>query len=399
MSQPLRYHHRRHARTPMRTRRIGAAFRPGGAAAVGRREAFPGMNLDAGANRGEAVRSGTLSAIIHGGLILALFLVAYLTPAIREEILPVQIIKETPPPPPPPPAPKQEEPEAKLEPKPEPAPAPKALAERRSMDFAPQAQAVAPSIVNPTVIQQAAPNVQAQKIQMNEVAAVVAPKDISHATVVAERVTAVASIATAQVSKVDLGAAAAPALRGDANAALPVGASAGPRQVVAQGNTTGTGSAVNLGSGSSVREGIASNRDVLGVPSGAPLANVNTKVGTGFMHGDGGNGTSMDGGGSDCTTRPEVQAYINMIHDRVYARWMAPKDLPADADYVVNMRFTLDESGSLIEAQLQSSGNPAMGQSAVEALRASAPFAAMPDRVRCLARHGLTGRFKMPSAN
>ncbi|HTO70855.1 MAG TPA: TonB C-terminal domain-containing protein [Myxococcota bacterium] len=383
----------------MRTRRIGAAFRPGSAAAA-RREAFPGLSMGGESKRGEAVRSGSISFLLHAAIIAALLLLAYLTPAIREEILPVQIIKEAapPPPPPPPPAPKQEEEVKNVEPKPEPAPAPKALAERRSMDFAPQAQAVKPSIINPTVIQQAAPTVQAQKIQMNEVAAVVAPKDISHATVVAERVTAVASVATAQVSKVDLGAAAAPALRGDTNAALPAGASAGPRQVVAEGNTVGTGSAVNLGNGSSVREGIASNRDVLGVPNGAPLANVNTKVGTGFMHGDGGNGTSMDGGGSDCVSRPEVQNYLALVKDRVYARWNPPKDLPADVNYTVTMRFTLDESGSLVEAQL-GNGNPALGQSAVEAMRASAPFAAMPDRVRCLARHGLTGLFKLPSAN
>jgi len=63
---------------------------------------------------------------------------------------------------------------------------------------------------------------------------------------------------------------------------------------------------VNLGSGSSVREGIASNRDVLGSRDGAPLANVNTRVGQGFMRGDGGNGTGGDGGGNfdDCVEAP-----------------------------------------------------------------------------------------------
>src|SRR5882672_11610326 len=272
MTQPLRIQ-RRHAHSPMRTRRIGAAFRAGTPA--GRREPFPGMNLEVARTRGESFRSGTISAALHAALLLLMLVVAYLTPAIREEILPVQIIREQAPPPPPP---VEETVEAKPEPKPEPAPAPKALAERRSLDFAPQAQAVAPQIVNPTVIQQAAPSLAAQKIQMNEVAAVVAPKDIAHATVVAERAVAIDSVATAQVAKVDLGAASAPALRGQTNAALPTGASAGPRQVVAQGNTVGTGSAVNLGSGSSVREGIASNRDVLGSRDGAPLANVNTRV-------------------------------------------------------------------------------------------------------------------------
>src|SRR5882672_3121120 len=240
MTQPLRIQ-RRHAHSPMRTRRIGAAFRAGTPA--GRREPFPGMNLEVARTRGESFRSGTISAALHAALLLLMLVVAYLTPDIREEILPVQIIREQAPPPPPP---VEETVEAKPEPKPEPAPAPKALAERRSLDFAPQAQAVAPQIVNPTVIQQAAPSLAAQKIQMNEVAAVVAPKDIAHATVVAERAVAIDSVATAQVAKVDLGAASAPALRGQTNAALPTGASAGPRQVVASGNTVGTAAAVNL---------------------------------------------------------------------------------------------------------------------------------------------------------
>jgi len=378
----------------MHTRRIGAAFRAGSAAAA-RREAFPGLTIGAEAKRGEAVRSGGISFLLHAAIIAALLLMAYLTPAIREEILPVQIIKETPPPPPPPPPePPKQEVEAKPEPKPEPAPAPKALAERRSMDFAPQAQAVRPQIVNPTVIQQAAPTVAAQKIQMNEVAQVVAPKDISHATVVAERVTAVASVATATVAKVDLGAAAAPALRGETNAALPAGASAGPHQVVAQGNTVGTGTAVNLGNGSSVREGIASNRDVLGVPSGAPLANVDTKVGTGFMRGDGGNGTGLDGGGgADCLGRAAVKQYLEQIRQRTYSRWVAGDDVPPNSK--VRLRLSLDPSGSVISSESMSGGNAKLEQSAVEALRSAAPFAAMPPEVRCLARNNLTMTFSV----
>lgn len=378
----------------MRTRRVGAAFRSG--TPGGRREPFPGINDTVVDRKGENVRSGTISTAIHALLLLFLLTVAYMTPAIREEILPVQIIKEEPPPPPPPP--KVEEVEAKPEPEPAPAPAPKALAERRSLDFAPQAQAVAPQIVNPTVIQQAAPNIAAQKIQMNEVAAVVAPKDIAHATVVAERATAIDSVATAQVAKVDLGAAAAPALRGDTNPALAVGASAGPKQVVNSGSTVGTGSAVNLGSGSSVREGIASNRDVLGSPDGAPLANVNTRVGQGFLRGEGGNGTGGNGGGNfdDCLARPEVQSYVEQIRTRMYQRWVLPSDAPTGQK--VQLRFTLDASGSVMNAELAQASNPVIGATAVEALRSAAPFAAMSDRVRCLARHGMTGTFTVPSA-
>ena len=369
---------------------MGAAFK---AAPPARREPFPGMNLEVVRNRGETVRSTTLSAGLHIAALLLMLVLAYVTHVIPDEVLPVTLIKETPPPPPPP-----KEEEVKLEPKPEPepAPAPKALAERRSMDFAPQAQAVAPQVINPTVIQQAAPAVNAQALKLNSVAPVVAPKDIAHVTAVAETVNVSQSLAAAQTAKVDLGASAAPALRGQAIAAAPVGISSGPRQIVTSGNTTGTGTAVNMGNGSSVREGIGSNRDVLGSPDGGPIADVNTRVGTGLMRGEGGSGTGGSGDG-DCLNRPEVQQYQEQLRQRMYARWQAPNDAPVNSK--VQLRFSLDPSGSVISAELASAGNTALGQSAVEALRSSSPFQAMPERVRCLARRSLIGTFTLPSAS
>ena len=306
-TNPLGIRHRTR-KTPLQSRKIGAAFRTGGGAAAAAREPFPGMGLETEDSRAATVKSGAISAALHAALFGLLLWLAWMTPAIREEILPVQLIREEPPKP----IAKREEPKPEPIPEPvaEPAPAPKALAERRSMDFAPQAQAVAPQIVNPTVVAQASPQQNAQKIEMNQVAAVIAPQNISQATVVAERVTAVNSVAVAQTAKVDLGAAA-PALRGPANAALPAGPSVGPTKIRDTGGTIGTGTAVDMGSGSSVREGIGSNRDVLGSPDGAPLANVATRVGDGFMRGDGGSGT---GGGdtSECTERPEVKEYLEV---------------------------------------------------------------------------------------
>jgi hypothetical protein len=211
------------------------------------------------------------------------------------------------------------------------------------MDFAPQAQAMAPQIINPTVVAQAAPQVNAQKLDMNQVAVVTAPKEITQATVVANRVMAVNSPVVAQAAKVDLGSSA-PALRGPTEALQPAGASVGPTQVAAVGNTIGTGTAVNLPSGSSVREGIASNRDVLGSPDGAPLANVTTRVGDGFMRGEGGNGPGGGGDSSDCTERPEVQAYIEQVRQRMYARWVVGGDVRDEKS--VKLIFMLDASGS-----------------------------------------------------
>ncbi len=359
---------------------MGAAFRAG-APAAGRRQAFPGMNLEVARSRGETVRSTSLSALIHGALLLLLLLLAYVSPTIREEVLPVTLIKEAAPPPPPP----EEKVEVEPTPEPEPAPAPKALAERKSMDFKPQAQALAAQVINPTVIQQAAPAVNAEALKLNTVAPAIAPKDISHAVVVAEAVKVSASLAAAQTAKVDMGASAAPALRGPADGAQPVGISSGPRQVVARGDTSGTGTAVDLGSGSSVREGIASNRDVLGSPDGGPVADVNTRVGTGLMRGTGGNGTGLEGGGGDdCLKRPEVARYIEEIRQRTYGRWTPPEETPENSK--VELRIQLDPSGSLISCDTLSAANSGLGQSANDSLRSASPFAAMPPTVRCLAR-------------
>ncbi len=381
MSQALVIRRRPARATPMRTLRLGASLRAGGAA----RQPFPGLELkDPPHARGRAV-SGTLAVLLHGGVIGLLLLLAWLNPVVKEEVLPVRIIKEEPPPPPPIEKPREE-----------PAPAPRALAERRSLDFAPQAQAVAPQIVNPTVVASAAPAVAARKIDMSAVASVVAPKEISQATVVTERVSAVTSLATAQVSKVDLGSVSAPALRGPADANAPAGPSVGPRQITNVGSTMGTGpaTATNLGSGSSVREGIASNRDVLGSPTGARLANVNTRVGDSLMRGDGGNGPG-GGGDGDCFSRPEVVAYQEQIRTRMYARWVLPSDIPPSQE--VRLQFMLDPAGSVTSVK-PLAGHAELAASAVDALRAAAPFPPMSDRVRCLARQQLTGIFRNPLA-
>ena len=382
MSQVLTIRRRLPRRTPMRSLRLGGALR----AVRPATQAFPGIEIrEPGRARGR-VLSGGVSLLLHAAVISFLLFVAWLNPVVKELPIPVQLVKEEPAPPPPLPKPKEE-----------PAPAPRALAERRSLEFAPQAQAVRPQVINPTVITPAAPVVSAQKIDMSAVAPVVAPKDISHATVVAEHVSAVSSVASVQVSKVDLGSAAAPALRGPTDANQPAGPSAGPRQITDVGSTIGTGpaSATGLPGGSSVREGIASNRDVLGSPTGPRVASVNTRVGEGLLRGDGGNG-SGGGGDGDCFSRPEVVAYEEQIRTRMYARWILPADVPPSQE--VRLQFSLDPAGSVTAVRPLGGGHPELAASAVEALRAAAPFPPMSDRVRCLARQQLTGIFRNPLA-
>ncbi len=194
----------------------------------------------------------------------------------------------------------------------------------------------------------------------------------------------------------DVQAAAGPALRGPVEIDAPVGPSVGPRQVTTVGNTIGTGTVQQLGEGSSVKEGIASNRDVLGSATGPRLANVNTAVGEGLTEGSGGTG---QGGVSfgECFDRAEVKEYWGSVERRMYARWVLPPDVPSDQQ--VRMRFQLDAAGSAHRVQLIPGGDPRLGQSAVDALRSAAPFPPMSDRVRCLSGAPIVGTFRNPLAS
>lgn len=376
MTGELRIYRRRGRGGPMRRRRVGVALH-GGAGAAPPVE-FPGIEIREPEGGRGALVSGSLAALLHVGVIGGLLLLTWLVPPekVEEIIREVRLVRDEP-------APKRE-----------PAPAPKALAERRSVQFAPQAQAVAPQVVNPSVVARAAPAVEAQQLEMEDVGQVAAPRQIERSRVVTERVSAVRSVAAARAAAVEVDAAAVPALRGPIEVEAPVGPSVGPRQVVVGGGSVGTGATTFQIGGSSVEEGVVTGRDVLGSPDGEPLANVNTRVGDGLL-GSGGSGTGAGGGNAiPCLDRPEVKSYLGTIHDRTLARWVVPSG--AQPNQQVTLRFTLDAAGSAVSVDLLDSADRALGASAIQALRSAAPFPPMPDDVRCLARTPIRGTFRNP---
>jgi TonB family protein len=315
--------------------------------------------------------SALLSLGLHGGVLLALLLLAWLAPPEPvEEILPVELMRPG-----------------------EPAPAPRAIAETRAA-FAPAPQAVTPQILNPDVVARATPAVAAQALELDSFSPVAAPTEVVRRVVEAQPVQAVRSVAapTAPVAV----APAAPALRGPLEVQAPVGPSVGPRAVAASGDSAGLAAPGALGTGSSVREGIASDRDVAGAASGPRLAEVNTRVGE-SLWGAGPGGEGSGGGVSfeECQARPEVQQYMAMMRERMYARWSVPPGVPADQS--VTLQFKLDVAGSATDVKLVRSNHADLGQSAVDALRSASPFPPMSDRVRCLARDRIVGRFSNPT--
>ncbi|HVN40242.1 MAG TPA: TonB family protein [Myxococcota bacterium] len=378
MKQPLQILRRRKPkhRGPV----LRAAFeRPaqGGALAA----EYPGYTVPDDSNR-RTVVTGGLAALFHFGLLGVLILFASLAPVVTKEVLPVQLLKEEP------------EPQQKQE---EPAPAPKALAERRALPFNPAVQTVNPQIVNPRVIAEASPAIQADALKMDAVTSVAAPTQIQQQTTVVEHVSAVSSIAHARAAAVDVQGVAGPAVRGPVVVNAPVGASVGPRavQVSNAAPSFGTGK-MQIGTpGSSVKEGVLSNRDVVGSPDGALVVSVDTAVGDGYLRGAGGTGT---GNGvvsqKECMQKPEVQDYLLQVKSRTLQRWQLPPGV--DAGRRVTLRFRLDVAGSASNVAVERADDNALGASAVDALRAASPFPPMPDDVRCLSLVPIVGTFSNP---
>jgi hypothetical protein len=355
--------------------RIAAAFARPAAAALARGAVadFPMTFVQADPGR-SALTTSAISALLHAALIAVLVFFAALAPEVIEEIIPVRLIHEKPPTPP--------------------APARKALAERRKLDFAPAVQATQPQVINPRVIADAAPVINAEVLQMDAVNTAAAPTQVARSAVSVGRVSAVGTIGGYRASSVDVGSAAGPVVRGPVRAG-PVGPSVGPRKVVGtSGSSIGTGS-LAIGGGSSVKEGIVSSRDVVGSPQGAVLVSVDTAVGSGNLGGPGGSGTGLlpDGVVKDCLTRPEVTRYMAQVQDRVIQRWTLPYGI---ADKSVILRFVIDVAGSASSIQLIG-GDNALGASAIDAMRTASPFPPMPDRARCLASKRVRATFSSSS--
>ncbi len=362
---------RRKRKSPMHTRRIGGlAHASAGAAAAGD---FPGSEMpEPESTRGRLV-SGAVSLLLHASLIAALILAVWLAPEeVVEEIIEITRIEE----------------EVVEQ---EPAPAPRVIAET-SGRFDPAPMALPPQIVNPVVVQRAAPVISADQLQIDTVNPVQAPREITRAAAVVEQARAFQSVAAATTSPVAVDATA-PAIRGPIEIQAPSGIQSGPRQVVT-GATVGVAAPGALGTGSSVKEGIASGRDVFGAKEGA-RAQVNWAVGPG---GRGRGGAGLGEGGvtwDQCMSRAEVQSYLGRVKNRVLSRWVLPPGI--DADKHVTLRFVLDPAGTANRVEFVSTANDVLGESAVRAMRSASPFDPMNAQVRCLANHSLQATFRNPS--
>ncbi len=376
MVEDFQIRRRKRRASPMRTRKVGMGFAAAGAGAGGASATpaeFPGIESHEPESK-SAWLSGGLAAFVHAAGIAAMLALAWASPDIKEEIIELQLLKE-------PPAKKTD-----------PAPARRVIAERRSSNFAQSAQTVKPDIVNPRVVARRSA-VSAESVQLESVGQVVAPRKVARARVNTSRVSALAAAADVSEAKsIDSAVDTGPSVK-RTEVVGPAGPSVGPRAIVAKGDSIGTGPTVILGVGSSVREGIDSNRDVAGSRTGPRLASVNTAIGDGYLDGSGGTG---EGGVAlgECFERPQVAQYLTQVQSRIYARWALPSGVQPNQSVV--LRFKLDPAGSATRVELVSAADRALGESAVEALRSASPFPAMTPEVRCLSRQSINGTFRNP---
>jgi TonB family protein len=342
--------------------------------------AYPGYQSPDDESTRRTLLSGGFAAMLHFGALGTLILLASLAPIVKEEVLPVKLLKEEP----------QQKPD-------EPAPAPKALAERRALPFNPAVQTVTPQIVNPHIIAEASPAIAADALKMDAVTSVAAPTAIQQNPTVVERVSAVTSIAHARAAAVDVQSVAGPVVRGPVQVNAPVGPSVGPRavKVTNAAPSFGTGK-MQIGTpGSSVQEGVVSNRDVVGSPDGALVVSVDTAVGNGYLRGEGGSGDGTSTVSEKaCMQRPEVRDYLAVVRERMLARWVLPPGV--DAGRRVTLRFRVDVAGSASDVSVVNAEDNSLGASAVDALRAASPFPPMPADVHCLSQVPIVGRFSNP---
>jgi TonB family protein len=151
------------------------------------------------------------------------------------------------------------------------------------------------------------------------------------------------------------------------------------------------------GGGSSVKEGILSNRDVVGSPGGTRIASVDTAVGEGLATaGSGGSGTGRTNA-TNCFGLPSVQSYLLSVESRTIDRWSLPPGV--DPNQKVTLKFRLDVAGSASKVSLVNADDNALGISAIDALRSASPFPPIPDSARCLARVPITATFSNPGAS
>ncbi len=269
---------------------------------------------------------------------------------------------------------------------------PKVLAQRRLDTAVRTFQEMAqPEVtrVSPTpVVDRMQPLDEVRKVEVAPTKLTEAPKTIEQRTLVSERVSRFADVPTpiqpAAISATEAGVR-------EVQTARP---SAGPRVMQAAGPDA-SATAIEI-SGPTVAEGEIGDISVEGSLDGAPIAALSSGTSDRWLEGGGGSGLGGEGSGRtgggepDCRTDPVCQRYLQMIRDRVYARWVVPLGLRGG--HVV-LRFRIDRGGSAHGISVAAATSDPLGASCLDAFRHASPFPPPPPEISYLVKSTIRARF------
>lgn len=211
---------------------------------------------------------------------------------------------------------------------------------------------------------------QVQRVQVERTEVTEAPKLVKPRTVATRAVSAFAE-APAQVQPAHVSDVSGKVAR-----VQSARASAGPRKLLAAGPVTNARAAdVNA---PVVARGVISDTAIEGDVEGARVADLERGTSDRAFEGVGDRGL-LAGVERDCETDPVCMAYLQMIEDRVYNRWLIPRDLGGGH---VRLRFRIDRGGSAHSLSIANTSDPQLGETCVQAFRHASPFPPPPREIQ-----------------
>jgi hypothetical protein len=162
--------------------------------------------------------------------------------------------------------------------------------------------------------------------------------------------------------------------------------SSGPRKQIAAAPTINPKAvAVNA---PNVTDGVLSAQSVAGAEEGARVGSVSGTTVSDRLATDG--KASIGSTSKDCMTDPKCRKYLEMIRDRVYARWSVPSDVSAGK---VVLSFRIDRGGTAHTIRQKRADDPNLGSTCVQAFRNASPFPAPPPEIQYLVSKGIAATF------
>ncbi len=210
---------------------------------------------------------------------------------------------------------------------------------------------------------------QVRRVQVERTKLTEAPKSVEQRTVATKAVSnfarTPARIQPAQVSNVS----------GKVTQVTAARASAGPRKLVAAGPVTNARAAdINA---PVVRRGVISQNAIEGDVEGARVADIESGTSRRAFEGVGDRGL-LGGVEKSCETDPVCLAYLEMIEERVYSRWLIPQSVGGGQ---VRLRFRIDRGGSAHSLSVASASDTGLGETCVKAFRHASPFPPPPREI------------------